>query len=313
MFNAVRSIGSSIGSSLSTLGGDIRSLAIGQEKSRDVNAGRAISSPLFCGGLTLNADGSNGIQSGLGQMDAAQTSYLDTYQMTGTDKLNRVLKYGMWGAAGLSWISFLKDLSFGKLAMATILTLGAAGIGKQLDQKLNERALAANGGRSMESELQKETETWHKAGDRSQLKTADKSKQSDKNTRTIQTKDNKSVMLRTKGSSDPQAGMLDSLSIKDASGKPIGGMQFKYDKNNKISSVAVADKNGLKVYSSPKEMEKFNKRYPGTMSKVNQMNISTLQKQQQKAQTRQPGKTQQKGVSPGVRGLQARTPAVRTV
>lgn len=308
MFNAIRSIGSSIGSSLSTLGGDIRSLAIGQEKSRDVNAGRAISSPLFCGGLTLNADGSNGIQSGLGQMDAAQTSYLDTYQMTGTDKLNRVLKYGMWGAAGISWIKFLKDPSFGKLAMATILTLGAAGIGKQLDNKLNERALAANGGRSMESELQKETESWHKAGDKSKSKTPP-----GKNMRTIKTKNNKSVTLRMKDASDPQAGMLDSLSIKDASGKPMGGMQFKYDKNNKISSVAVADKNGLKVYSSPKEMEEFNKRYPGTMSKVNQMNISTLQKQRQKAQTRQPGKTQQKSVSPGVRGLQTRTPVVRAV
>lgn len=278
MFNMTRRIFGGAGQALGSLGSGIQSLAIGQEKSRDLNSGKLYDSPLFCSGVALRSDGSTASPSGLGYEDPAAEYSKSSYKMTGKDKLNRVAKYGMWGIAGISWLKFAKDPSFGKLLVAAGMTLAALAVGKKLDNVLQQ---------NMENPQQTKEDSKTRKENKKYKKELDKSSLS-----TIKNKDGSASYLINYDKHDKQNGGLLYGSVKvDKTGKPVSKLKYSYNKNHQLSGVTMTtyDQNGQPSGKKSYTPDQFEKLHPGIKDEVKNRNAKTVSKMKAKEKSRQTG------------------------
>lgn len=312
MAGLIKSAVDGFGHCLSTMGSDIRGLAIGAETSRDLNRGKLYNSPLFCGGVSLRSDGDPAMPTGLEYKDPAADflSGKTNYQMGGKDIANRIAKYGMYGVAGISWIKFLKDPSFENLLLAGITTVASLAIGKKLDQNLADRQQAAAQGKTeQEVKSERKTDKQTKKANKTYKKKLDKSSLEK---RTNQ--DGSSTYLINYDKHDEKNGGLLYGAVKvDKNGKTIAKTQYTYDKNHQLNGVNTYsyDQNGRQQGAKHYTPDQFEKLHPGIKQEVSRRNEKTLRKDKRKTQTKTPKK--QKTQSMGMQRTRGGMPPLRTV
>lgn len=285
-------VGYDLGHAGHSLGMGIQDLAIGAQKSRDANTGKTFSSPLCPGGLQLRSDGSTGLANGLGYSDpGAEVNATGSYQMTGKDKLNRIIKYGSWGVAGLAWLKFIKDPSLNHLLGAVGMTLASAAISKKMDRNLETRMEANDRGisekdmkaeKKSEKRMQKDNKKQEKKLDHSSI---DKRKNQDGST---------TYMINYDKHDKQNGGLFYGGVQVDKNGTPIQKMRVTYDKDHKVTGAVISgyDKNGRQQKGTRYTAQQMEQKYPGFNKTISERNAKILGKSKTREKFRQPARTQ---------------------